>query len=134
MSSPRKFRVWSETRKQWITHMSLLAPDGAVIAHVARVHDDGSLEHLVYTIETLCPAVEKWTGEFDKDGKEIYEGDIVENGDGLGVVRFENSQFCVYPIITVSPNKPKLMGAPYCGAVLGNIHENPELFIANDKD
>lgn len=56
----------------------------------------------------------------DKVGKEIYGGDIIEDGDGnIDVVIFEDGKFC---------------GSRYIynpifrwWGVIGNIHENPEL-------
>ena len=79
--------------------------------------------------------VGQFTGLYDKDGKEIYEGDILSRKDGgaLLTVEFRHGAF----------------GYEYCGefhawagnhnftfnpfdtdvdfAIIGNIHDNPEL-------
>lgn len=74
-----------------------------------------------YEIELM-----QYTGIKDKNGKEIYEGDIVfiENGFYYKIV-FENASFKAkygqYPL-TINLNEI----APYC-EVVGNIYENPEL-------
>ncbi len=129
MSSPRKFRVWSNELKQWITHCVVLAPDGVVLTHSAGVHEDGKIEHRVNLAEPLKPMVEQFTGVLSADGIEVWEGDIMENGNDLGVVSFDSSAGCFYlrPVIKLRPEEPRLMGSLYWGKVLGNIHQNPEL-------
>jgi hypothetical protein len=57
------------------------------------------------------------TGLLDKNGVEIYRGDIIEFPDGdIGEVIFDNGMFCT----TVGCFIPNI-------EVIGNIYENPEL-------
>ena len=66
----------------------------------------------------------QFTGIHDKNGKEIYEGDILENQKERSVVYFEDGCFyvkfkdCRYRIGGFDRNYIR---------VIGNIHENPEL-------
>jgi uncharacterized phage protein (TIGR01671 family) len=87
-----------------------------------------STEWLAY--KTDVPLMQ-YTGLKDKNGKEIYEGDILlSNSNVAGVVGFESGSF-------VWKNDPlgwDLEGekAEIClpdrwGQVVGNIYENPEL-------
>ena len=83
---------------------------------------------------TLCPGEylkhdtkDQFTGLHDKNGKEIYEGDILESycsecsKGRQDVVRFVSNGFwCGTDDDLWMPN------SEYC-EIIGNIHENPEL-------
>ncbi|AGO47462.1 YopX protein [Cellulophaga phage phi19:3] len=65
---------------------------------------------------------DEYTGLKDKDGNEIYEGDILNNNT---IVVFSLEQACYFS-----------GGVPLCMShshreVIGNIHENPELIDKN---
>lgn len=71
--------------------------------------------------------VGQFTGMYDCNGKEIYEGDIVKNESAgfFGVIKFEDSAF----IIDIDKIKGTLFACLQTGSleVIGNIHDNPEL-------
>lgn len=102
-------------------------------------HYDGTLYEPPYTdldeIDVIPETVEQYTGLTDKNGKKIFEGDIVkfyEHYDncsvycdiGYIVYRDENAKFLYYTpdsIVGYSIDSTCIL------EVIGNIHDNPEL-------
>ncbi len=76
-----------------------------------------------------CGPDQQFTGQKDKNGKEIYEGDLLKYAEGsVGVVKYIMTGFyvarddgCIYLYASAS------LENNYGVKVIGNIHENPEL-------
>ncbi|WP_290083112.1 YopX family protein [Paramuribaculum intestinale] len=107
--------------------------------NIARIHtydEDG--EYLIQ--HSVDPAtVGQFTGLLNKNGKEIYEGDILMLGSsdaGICEVKWNESQlaFCIRFYYERNLGTRPLGAWARDGkniAILGNIHDNPELL--NEK-
>ena len=88
----------------------------------------------------LEKSVGQFTGLHDKNGKEIYEGDLVSDGNFIYEVEYnvQNTKFCIDPKKKINSeftlidviNYNQLGNGYYSRKdleIIGNIYENPEL-------
>ena len=116
-----KFRIWDGTEGCYERDSSFWIYQSGAIDHDYKKHND-----LV---------VEQYTGLKDKNGKEIYEGDIVsaehetldfrhkENRKTKkynGIIHWNHSYWAIgeYKLFIMEDDSTE---------IIGNIHENPEL-------
>ena len=120
-----KFRLWNKENNKYEDDLYYEAGD-LQVACVNKIFEEYFSDGCI---------IEQCTGLKDKNGKLIYEGDIVQTDyEGVGldkyIYRWEEPAFYLEPI-----ENGKLTGSHYyyyaicverC-VVIGNIHENPEL-------
>ena len=105
--------------------------DGKLVAPANAFYVDAT--GMIVQNPDACDCLEQYTGIRDKNGKDIFEGDIVENswGEGPSVVEYYVELCGYYPF-----SCPALGGYEWEHlefdddveiTILGNIHENPEL-------
>lgn len=131
-----KFRGKRIDNGEW-AYGSLAETHGKLFIGIPTTHDNP-----VYMMDwhEVDPAtVGQFTGLLDKNGKEIYEGDILMLGSsdaGICEVKWNESQlaFCIRFYYERNLGTRPLGAWARDGkdiAILGNIHDNPELL--NEK-
>ena len=135
---------------EWVEGFAIFADNKAFILNNAKVEfakgfNENKLNFVL--IEVIPETVGQYTGLTDKNGKKIFEGDIVEfsskdyyGSSEKGKVIFSNGcfviEYVIYDDITSfhrigEVRKEIDMGAThiitYQYEVIGNIHDNPEL-------
>ena len=110
--------------------------EGSLI--VGRDLESGQLEYFIaplsafYTeVKKVVPeSVSEFTGLTDKNGKKIFEGDIVKYGDSINKVVFEQRNGTAYFGVVMDDTETwhfcHLTNAVGM-EIIGNIHDNPEL-------
>ena len=75
--------------------------------------------------------VGQYTGLTDKNGKKIFEGDIVvvplSGKPAKGIVEYFKTDICGFAVITQPQYSNYVLQKNYAYEVIGNIHDNPEL-------
>lgn len=91
----------------------------------------------IHSIGSNCPfridteTIGQFTGLLDKNGKEIYEGDIINGYTGKGIVYFDDVHKgfrveWIHTILDVDKSWIPFKGISQM-EVISNIHDNPEL-------
>lgn len=114
-----KFRAWDKNNNDWFNH------DGGEL----YIELDGVI-NFGWNGELMGDCTDRiillqYTGLYDKNGKEVYEGDILfdDHHDEYGLVRFEEGKFSVLWETTTDD----LFENCDVLELSGNIYENPEL-------
>ena len=144
MSRVLKFRAWDKKKNRWAREWDRDLEDredqvyekeysedsywldGDVASDLDLVNGRLSLDYYIW---------EQYTGLKDKDGKDIYEGDIVDIelhfGTGneyiKGIVGFDYGCFSIKTIMDGHIHPLHIFTSNTRASVIGNVHENKDL-------
>lgn len=135
-----KFRVWIKDEERYYDESDeesyTIVPNGNV-TYTSEAYEEDGVFYTDTTNATNNVVVEQYTGLKDKNGKEIYEGDVVHYTEKIAPNK--SSTYEVYydqlhAMYALSPVDGKIDVGEFYGyimrqqyEVIGNIHENPEL-------
>jgi len=119
-----KFRVWDKSQRKFISNF-LVSRIGSIMVDVGDPYT--SLERR-NELE-----LSQWTGLKDKNGKEIYEGDIINGKKTNAVIEYRDGA-CSFKARYAPDFAPLLLQVVALQKtdgieVIGNIYENPELLL-----
>lgn len=114
-----KFRVWCSWAKKMLTVGNIQWNGKGEVVRVEAGETGNWLKDGWYDIDKANIHLMQYTGLKDKNGKEIYEGDILTGG-GLTKYTISWDRVGWYPFTNTTWTADLL-------EIIGNIFENPEL-------
>ncbi len=151
-----KFRAWIKDAPVGYSDTGMYyQEDQYLSSFIRRIYSQYMVSHPSYLDFELEDRLMQYTGLKDKDGKEIYEGDIVENDNNIKLHIYFDNRDCsfrqssnlknpknegecniqaIYPHERMDFSEKQYTNLPINfnnNKVIGNIYENPELL---DKD
>ena len=132
MSREIIFRGKSKKTRKWLygylgeskfSILDYVYTDKVIFDNVLLFNTDNSA-YVVKDLSVEEETIGQFTGLCDKNGYEIYEGDIIKNESCIGIVVYKNGAFVL--------DLGKSCGCVYLFCldsllVIGNIYDNPEL-------
>jgi len=132
MNREIKFRGQRIDTKEWVEGLVLTNKLGTYIVTEKNPHECTQYGYIeIDEYYRVNPeTVGQYTGLNDKNGKEIYEGDIVQGKQKvLYNIKYHNNAYCITADIMSTRSKFENLWNLYSDDIeaIGNIHDNPEL-------
>ncbi len=130
-----KFRVWDKLTKKMLTGFALFGETtlcGGI--HAWQSEESGKKGDSLGRLNDLVEM--QWTGWVDKNGNDIYDGDVLERGARRVLVFWDQDESSFKCLITqtqeIDPSfrlgeTYPLMGMFKAWGVVSNIYESPEM-------
>lgn len=127
-----RYRAWIKTEKRMFFSDDILAIDyGNEEIVTQQVYFENGLpdDRFIYCYKTDEIELMQTTGLKDKNGKEIFEGDILGTKDGLlnGVIEYRSDLGMWTNSLIRYNNFERLCNVATSREIIGNVYENPEL-------
>lgn len=117
-----KFRGKASPRHPWVYGYYHLSYDGSLFNLISTI-----IEGVTHDYPVDERSVGQFTGLLDKNGNEIYEGDILSNSVAKWIVVFNTGCFCHKMVGSDERPTELALRSLIGGEVIGNVYENPEL-------
>jgi uncharacterized phage protein (TIGR01671 family) len=133
------FRGFSTDSGEWVEGFLVQTKSHTYIIQPGWYNDDLFIS-LYNIIDKVDPAtVGQFTGLTDKNGKKIFEGDILQTEDRIVAVAWHNASACWDSNFIRYVGEERWTGILNSqwgrwATVIGNIHDNPELLEGVMKD
>nr|UVY39681.1 MAG: YopX protein [Bacteriophage sp.]UVY51267.1 MAG: YopX protein [Bacteriophage sp.]UWD71510.1 MAG: YopX protein [Bacteriophage sp.] len=120
-----RYRAWNKATKEMHEVDDIVSIDFEKKQIYVKTLFFNQLNHYVFDAVVLMQS----TGLRDKNGKEIFEGDIVDSEDGIlsGVVEFRPDLGMFVSTLIKYNNFERLCNVADSVHIIGDIYTNPEL-------
>ena len=130
-----KFRAWISEADTMANDLKGIDFENETVV-LRKLYEDGfSVETEVFEVEIGNAILMQSTGLFDRNGKEIFEGDVVDYKGRKAIIKWHGSYASFIYRFVDELNKRSAEWEPlylayYHFEVIGNIYENKELLDA----
>jgi len=128
-----KFRAWDKKRKKMLPVLWLFTGEKN---YTVQLVDFEERQHIVWNNTKNEVELMQYTGLKDKNGKEIYEGDILQQqkdkGQRFKVFWNTDGEWMVEDILDDPNIWNRLWAWAKVTEIIGNIYQNPKLLKGGD--
>lgn len=132
MSREIKFRAWDKKNKIMFPVTTLHFDDTNFQALTIQEHNHYS-HHEFFRLDDDQVVLMQFVGLHDRNGKEIYEGDVWSEGKSTAVVVYKEDRFILDWITNRDCLNEILRNHIEYGEVIDNIYENPYFLEVQPK-